>query len=87
MLIIVYGPNLSGKSTTISKVLEGRKGVISVSYQKETKLLKELGRILKIPNDEISLSTIEREFKEKYGSYPIVSVDINGEYDFSMEQW
>ena len=89
-LIIVYGPKLSGKTTTINKVLEGRKGVISVSYQKETNLLKEIGRTLEVPTEKLSLSIIEtifREFKDKYGSYPIVSVDVNGEYNFSMEQW
>ena len=52
--------------------------------------MKELGRTLEVPTEKLSLSTIEtifREFKDKYGSYPIVSVDVNGEYDFSMEQW
>jgi energy-coupling factor transporter ATP-binding protein EcfA2 len=89
-LIIVYGPKTSGKSTTVNQVLNGRKGVIRVSYQKETNLIKELGRILKIPTTEISLNMVEtifQEFKEVYGSYPIVSVDINGQYDISMEQW
>jgi hypothetical protein len=89
-LIIVYGPKMTGKSTTVNKVLEGRKGVIRVSYQKETNLIKELGRILEIPNDKSSLNMVEtifREFKKVYGSYPIISVEINGQYDISMEQW
>jgi hypothetical protein len=89
-LIIVYGPKMSGKSTTVNKVLEGRNGVIRVAYQKETNLIKELGRILKIPTIEISLNTIEtifQEFKKVYGSYPIISVDINGQYHSAMEQW
>ena len=61
-LIIVYGPKLSGKTTTLNKVLEGRKGVISVYYRKETNLLKELGRILKVPEKKISLSIIKTIF-------------------------
>jgi hypothetical protein len=89
-LIIVYGPKMTGKSTTVNKVLEGRKGVIRVSYQKEINLIKELGRILEVPTSEISLSTVEtifREFKKVYGLNPIISVEINGQYDISMEQW
>jgi energy-coupling factor transporter ATP-binding protein EcfA2 len=89
-LIIVYGPKTSGKSTTVNHVLEGRKGVIRVSYQKDTNLIKEIGRILKVPTSEISLNMVEtifREFKKVYGSFPIISVDINGQYDISMEQW
>jgi uncharacterized protein (DUF2344 family) len=82
-LIIVYGPKTSGKSTTVNQVLKGRKGVIRVSYQKETNLIKELERILEIPNDKRSLNMVEtifREFKKVYCSYPINSVDINGQY-------
>jgi AAA+ ATPase superfamily predicted ATPase len=73
-LIIVYGPKTSGKSTTVNQVLKGRKGVIRVSYQKETNLIKELGRI-EIPNDKRSLNMVEtifQEFKKVYGSYPII---------------
>jgi hypothetical protein len=81
---------MTGKSTTVNKVLEGRKGVIRVSYQKEINLIKEIGRILEIPNEKRSLNMVEtifQEFKKVYGSYPIISVDINGQYDISMEQW
>jgi type II secretory ATPase GspE/PulE/Tfp pilus assembly ATPase PilB-like protein len=49
-LLIVYGPKVSGKTTTINKVLERRKGVIPVAYKKGTDLLVELGRILEIPS-------------------------------------
>jgi hypothetical protein len=89
-LIIVYGPKVSGKTTTINKVLKGRKGVIPVYYQKETNLIKELGRILEVPTEKICLPIIKQifqEFKKVHGTFPIVSVDINGEYDNSMEQW
>jgi AAA+ ATPase superfamily predicted ATPase len=87
-LIIVYGAKMTGKSTTVKKVLEGRKGVINVSYQKETNLIKELGRILEIPNEKRSLNMVEtifQEFNKIHGSYPVINVDINGEYHNSME--
>jgi hypothetical protein len=89
-LIIIYGPKISGKTTTINKVLEGRKGVIPVSYEKGKNLLVELGSFLEIPTEKISSLTIKKifqEFKKVYGTFPIVSIDINGEYDVSMEQW
>jgi hypothetical protein len=89
-LIIVYGPKISGKSTTVDQVLKGRKGVIPVSYQKETNLKDELGRVLEIPNEKRSLNmvkTIFQEFKKVYGSYPIIHIEINGQYHSDMEQW
>jgi AAA+ ATPase superfamily predicted ATPase len=51
-LIIIYGPKVSGKTTTINKVLKGRKGVIPVFYGKDTNLIQELGRFLEIPTEK-----------------------------------
>jgi hypothetical protein len=70
--------------------LEGRKGILSIRYKIGTSLLEEIGKILEIPFEKLSLQNIKsvfESFKETYGSYPIINVDINGEYNISMEQW
>jgi len=89
-LIIVYGPKLSGKSTTINKVLDKKIGVITVRFQKETTLFKEIGKILEIPDIKLNLQNINeifKLFKKEYERCPIINIDINGEYNVLMEQW
>lgn len=34
-----------------------------------------------------NIKLIFESFKEKYGKYPIINVEINEEYDLSMEEW